>query len=211
MRTTLEEGYNMMRFGILRYATVPALSMVLAGSAFAASGISAPPMPPSGTELGETSIEPVSLEQLKGPAGRVDDVLSKLSSKLTGPVTDPVQDEQDFNRALNYTRQGGTMLKPVGYSEVNGKRVMYVATEQSQGSPAGQGGSNASLQRLEEGNSVGTIKIDRVSVAGLEYTAGTKKIFAPLTLIVTEPPKAPTVVNAGGRATTGSTADTGKK
>lgn len=196
----------MNRFGTLRYVMIPALSMLLIGPALAAGGTMSPPA------LGpENGIPPLEAEQLHGPAGRVDDVLSKLSSKLTGPVTDPAQDEQDFNRALNYTRQGGTMLKPVGFSEINGKRVMYVATADVQGGGAGQGSGNASLQRLEEGSSVGTFKINRVSVAGLEYTAGSKKIFAPLTLVVADPPKAPTVSKSNDQTTTEPTGSAGRK
>jgi hypothetical protein len=122
-------------FRTVRYAIIPALLISLTGPALAANGALPPPV------LGpENGIPPMNAEQLNGPAGRVDDVLSKLSSKLTGPVTDPVQDEQDFNRALNYTRQGGTMLKPVGFTEINGKRVMYVATADVQGGGGGQGG-----------------------------------------------------------------------
>lgn len=138
------------------------------------------------------------------PTSRVDEVLLKLSEKLEGPISDPIQDEQSFNRALNYTRQGGSLLKPVGYSEIKGKRVMYVATDTGQMSSEGQGKVGASLQRLEEGSSVGALKVDSVSMAGLEYTVGAKKIFAPLTLMVTEAPKAPTVVNSGGRMDTTS-------
>lgn len=188
-----------------RCAALSAFLLTLAGPALAANGAMPPALGP------ETGIPPLDAEQLNGPAGRVDDVLSKLSSKLTGPVTDPVQDEQDFNRALNYTRQGGTMLKPVGFTEINGKRVMYVATADVQGGGGGQSGGNASLQRLEEGSSVGTFKINRVSVAGLEYTAGSKKIFAPLTLVVADPPKAPTTSKSNDQTATEATGSAGHK
>lgn len=156
------------------------------GAAVQPPPIAVPVAPNPQPKISLPPVPPVPLINAKsGPAGPVDEVLHRLSSKLTGPITDPVIEEQEFNRSMNLSKQVGQVLRPVGYQEINGKRVMYVQDDTQR------------IQKLVEGSQVGAIKVLKVSRSGISYSASGKTLFATLAIQTVEPPKAPASNNNG--------------
>lgn len=116
----------------------------------------------------------------KGPTGRVDDVLDRISKNMQ-PNADVIDAgaEQVINRDLNISKTVGAALKPVGYALIGNQRYIYASDD-------GQ-----KVIRLTEGSRLGIIKIAKISEYGVEYQAGGKNLYAPLSYTLNDPPKAP--------------------
>ena len=114
-----------------------------------------------------------------GPAAAVDKVLQRIANNMVPSknFVDPAA-EAVINREMNVTRSAVQMLRPVGFLQIADKKMVYVLDDQQR------------ILKIKEGSRIGMLQVVSISEMGVDYLVGGKAMFAPITFVQAEAPKA---------------------
>ena len=120
-----------------------------------------------------------------GATAAVDRVLETIAKNMA-PAADQIDAtaESNINRDVNISRSTGQLLRPVGYMQINDERAIFASED------------GARLARLKEQSRFGVMRINKISEDGVDYTVSGKAMYAPLTYLAAEPPRAVQVTGA---------------
>ena len=137
------------------------------GSAFAQSTLSSP-LPTQGAQ-----------QDHGNPSAAADRVLEMIAKNMK-PQADLIDAtaESNINRDVNISRSTGQLLRPVGYMQIGDERAIFASED------------GVRVARLKEQSRFGVMKINKISEDGVDYTVSGKALYAPLTYLASDPPKA---------------------